>query len=1030
MSEANKIQTVFPFEDKRKFKPQNFIHTSLFSEVYVFNDLPTQFKNIWDRLDDNGRFDEFYDHLLTLMSSFTPSQAHKWTHSETLTNLIFPILEILGYGDYSAKNNSYLSNHSISLIGEDGSQIDFKPSVLICEDEAGKNFIKNASKSNVKAEMKKYLKLPLITGYYGSSLDRKSGKYDLKKDEVGRRGDVFTNLGPNDQMSQYLNILGLSWGIFTDGAIWRLYRKEASSIDSEKCYEFDFSELYNLYRTSESNAHDEQSEFFEIAKYMYWFFSYSSIVKGPEVIPFIESVYQSSQIYVSNIENDLKERFVHAMTIACNGYLKSVRSKNSVPDIRLITKTSESLIFNLIFIRSCESRRVLPIHQDYWHISLKAVIEKIKHFSYSDNYDASAKLVKMSLKDIFQKIITDDGFDLYDYIKRLHLTVENGNNGFGIEGFVESVFYPEERAFYNKHKITNYEMIKLLYQLFYNFNGVRNIQIPYNLITPRQLGSVYESFLEFQPHITDKKMYYVKKKKKENVYWQWVDDSKINPEDRFQAAKVEKNGMIFSPNNKERKTTGSFYTPEYIVNSIVKEALDNRTKDEMSEDVLSLKVCDPAMGSGHFLLGVVDYLSKKILEKGSGLTLSEAKRAVLHSCIYGVDINPSAVKLAKMSLWLGTALPGIKLEKLDDQLKVTNSLIDEKLWTKSSSGVGAGFDVVIGNPPYIETKLIPDHEKAIIYGKYETMTEKANYYVCFFELAKKIMKNNQSSVLAFVCPPDWMDPQKSYKNFKSFVTENLSFLKIVTLDKDAFPVPTKVFLFKNKKQSANKVQMSKLVHDKKTGRSAIVDDGVRVVNDFMSCEAFSMKVGSKIPTIKIGQCLNIELGISLSKESMANSLGKQSFLKEGVSQIMQLEDASVRNCFSYQKAESMKGGNDRLRSRELFSGEKIIIKRRPYTAIFSDNEVFCKSNCFILKNKKNGKYDIKWLALLFNSSFFKNMIQEKFEKAQIGKDFFNDLEIPYSPKAGFEVFFKKVLKEKNYEKKVEMIDHYLSYLLG
>ena len=699
MSEALKVKPQLPVEDKRKFHPQNFVHTSLFSEVYIFNDLPIQLNGIWDRIEDRGRFDEFFTHLVTLMSSFSPVEAYKWNHTETLKNLIYPMLEILGYGDFESSHHAFLDNHQISFINSEGNQIDLKPSVLICEDESGKNYIKKSTKGNIKSELEKYLKLPIVTSYYGATFDRKSAKYNIMKDELGKRGDVYTNLGPNDHAIEYLNILGTTWGIFTDGAIWRLYRKDASTTDSEKYYEFDFSELYNLYRTSKDDASDEHSEFFEVAKYFFWFFSFESLVKGFSVVPFAESVYQKSQVYVDKIEEDLKERFVHAMTITCNGFLETLRKKNALEDIRLIAKTSESLIFNIIFIRSCESRRVLPLHQDYLHVSLKVLIDKIKHFSSSDAYEVSERLVKQNLNDIFNKIISDDGTEIYDHIQKLHSIVDKGDNGFGITGFVESVFYPDEMLFYKKYKIKNCEMLKMLFHLFYNFNEGKNVQIPYNLITPRQLGSVYESFLEFQPEISTEKLYYVRKKLKNKTYWQWVNKSELPAGKNLFFPSVDKNDVIFTPNNKERKTTGSYYTPEYMVNHIVKETIGPLCIGKTASEILKIKVCDPAMGSGHFLLGAIDFLSRKIVEKDKNVSIMEIKKKLIESCIYGVDSNPSAVKLGKMSLWLATATAGKKLCKLDNHLCCNDSLSSEWkskfMFTKDES-----FDALIGNPPW------------------------------------------------------------------------------------------------------------------------------------------------------------------------------------------------------------------------------------------------------------------------------------------------------------------------------------------
>nr|MBC8249116.1 N-6 DNA methylase [Anaerolineales bacterium] len=174
----------------------------------------------------------------------------------------------------------------------------------------------------------------------------------------------------------------------------------------------------------------------------------------------------------------------------------------------------------------------------------------------------------------------------------------------------------------------------------------------------------------------------------------------------------------------ERKATGSYYTPGYIVKYIVENTLGplvdekqraiqerltgleaklkaargknrellerelGRVREGFGEAVLDLKVLDPAMGSGHFLVEATDYLAQRILDFGVRLgagaeggegadetEISYWRRRAVESCIYGVDVNPLAVELAKLSLWLATAAKGKPLSFLDHHLRCGNSLI-------------------------------------------------------------------------------------------------------------------------------------------------------------------------------------------------------------------------------------------------------------------------------------------------------------------------------------------------------------------
>ncbi len=140
----------------------------------------------------------------------------------------------------------------------------------------------------------------------------------------------------------------------------------------------------------------------------------------------------------------------------------------------------------------------------------------------------------------------------------------------------------------------------------------------------------------------------------------------------------------------ERKASGSYYTPRELVQVVLQESLvpvvEARLKaagedpKAQEEALLSLKVVDPAMGSGAFLISALEYLAEKLLEvRGQGKDDPEALYAARHlvasRCLYGVDLNPMAVELAKLSLWIASAAKGKPLSFLDHHLKVGNSLV-------------------------------------------------------------------------------------------------------------------------------------------------------------------------------------------------------------------------------------------------------------------------------------------------------------------------------------------------------------------
>jgi len=182
-------------------------------------------------------------------------------------------------------------------------------------------------------------------------------------------------------------------------------------------------------------------------------------------------------------------------------------------------------------------------------------------------------------------------------------------------------------------------------------------RVNYAALDVEELGSVYESLLDNAPQ----------------VVWdggKWV--------------------LSFA-RSAERKKTGSYYTPDELVALVLKEALDpvvERKLKEAGEDpkaqeeaLLSLKVIDPAAGSGHFLLGAARRLGRRLAqirtgeEEPSPEAYRQAVRDVVRNCLYAVDLNPLAVELCRVALWMESHVPGRPLSFLDHRVKVGNSLV-------------------------------------------------------------------------------------------------------------------------------------------------------------------------------------------------------------------------------------------------------------------------------------------------------------------------------------------------------------------
>ena len=455
-------------------------------------------------------------------------------------------------------------------------------------------------------------------------------------------GDFFSTKNPAYQIAFYMQHSDAEWGILTNGRLWRLVHKDTAH-KLERYYEVNLPEL--LQRN-------------DPAAFLYCYVFFRRAAFDDHALG-IRALLRASTDFARGISDDLKQQVYTALRHLAQGLLDYAPNQIA-PDaatLKLIYDHSLIVLYRLLFVYYAEARELLPLRESEPYrefYSLEAIKREVTR-----RLDAGIKLLPSSAT-------------FWPRLRELFWLINAGSPLLQVATFNGGLFDPQRYPFLEEKSIGDAHLLQALALL----TRVDGKYIDYRDLAERHLGTIYEGLLEHHLEL-------------------------IAPTDGWRVDLLNEKG--------ERKATGSFYTPDYIVKYIVDQtvgpALRRAVQGVANEAaqvraIMAVKVCDPAMGSGHFLVEATEYIARFLVDRAlvpEAEAQGEAdliywKRRVAQSCMYGVDLNPLAVDLAKLSLWLVTVAKHKPLSFLDHHLRCGNALVGTQLTDLNIGGAAPPKD--------------------------------------------------------------------------------------------------------------------------------------------------------------------------------------------------------------------------------------------------------------------------------------------------------------------------------------------------
>ena len=593
--------------------------------------------------------------------------------SQTEDDLIWPVLAELGW-------TASLRQQNLAAKGRDD-----VPDGLLFQDAAAK-----AQANSFPEEFKRYgVGLAIVESKrWQRPLDRQSG----------RRGE---ETAPSTQMLRYLRRVEdlttgkLRWGILTNGSRWRLYYQGARSV-SEQFFELDLAAVLaisghegGLFALSDSDRRHWLRVFLLV-------FGREAFLPSPsDARTFHQRAMDEGKFYEERVAGNLSNLVFGTVFPALAQAIAAAAPDASLQEVR---EAALILLYRLLFILYAEDRDLLPVRE-----------ARYEEYGLREKVRADIGRRK-DRNDTF----SDTAARYWSVVEDLCRAIDVGDKSIGLPPYNGGLFDAKKTPLLAKIRLGDSVMAVVIDALSFEHTPEGRKYINYRDLSVQQLGSIYERLLEHE-------------------------------------VTREGGNVIIRPNVFARKGSGSYYTPDDLVGLIIRETVNPLVETRMAafsaklaelettqpdkdlrvmtlaaydpaEQLLNLKICDPAMGSGHFLVSLVDYMADQVItamaeaaaqvifgdyispliariaairttilrnagERGWTVAPEQlddrhiVRRMVLKRCIYGVDKNIMAVELAKVALWLHTFTVGAPLSFLDHHLRCGDSLFGS--WVSS-----------------------------------------------------------------------------------------------------------------------------------------------------------------------------------------------------------------------------------------------------------------------------------------------------------------------------------------------------------